>query len=309
MTRIHDDTNRVQGSTSGAQDGQAVAGGDVMAPAALSFMRPRPRPRIIEISAVAVLVFLILAAIIPDLFTGLDPLAVNPSHAFRPPSFEHWFGTDESGRDVFSRVIHGSRPSLLIGISATAIGMGLALVLGVLGGIGARPLDFAVTRVNEVLFALPGLLLALVFIAVTGPGVMTSTIAVGLSTAPGYARIIRSQIRAVKNSAYVEAATVLGRTPWTILRRHILPNAVAPVFVLATLGVGQAIVWASSLSYLGLGAVPPAAEWGAMLAAGRTYMSVAWWMTVYPGVFIVLAAAASTALGRSLQSRTRQGQW
>ena len=268
--------------------------------------RPGSRPKPGEVVAVATLAFLLIAAIVPTLFAPLDPLAISPADAFQPPSAARWFGTDESGRDVFTRVIHGARSSLLIGISATAIGMGLALVLGVLGGIGTRSVDFTVTRVNEVLFALPGLLLALVFIAITGPGIVTSTVAVGLSTAPGYARIIRSQVRSVKGSAYVEAATVLGRSPFTILRRHILPNAVAPVFVLATLGVGQAIVWASSLSYLGLGAVPPAAEWGAMLSAGRSYMAVAWWMTVFPGVFIVLAAASATSLGRSLQARTRQ---
>jgi peptide/nickel transport system permease protein len=218
----------------------------------------------------------------------------------------HWFGTDESGRDVFARTIHGARPSLLIGVTATVIGIGLALVLGILGGLGPKPVDYTVTRIGEVLFALPGLLLALVFIAIVGPGIVTSTIAVGISAAPGYARIIRSQIRGVRGAPYVEAATVLGRSRLTILRRHILPNAVGPVFVLATLGVGQAIVWASSLSYLGLGAVPPAAEWGAMLSAGRNYISIAWWLTVFPGLFIVLAAGAATSLGRSLQARTRQ---
>lgn len=268
---------------------------------------PGARPTLGEVVSMTVLVLLVAAAVFPGLFTPYDPLAINPAEAFRAPAPGHPFGTDESGRDVFSRVIHGARSSLLIGVSATAIGIGLALVLGLLGGLGSRPADFAVTRVNEVLFALPGLLLALVFIAIAGPGILTTTVAVGLSTAPGYARIIRSQVRAVRRSAYVEAATVLGRSPFTILRRHILPNAVAPVFVLATLGVGQAIVWASSLSFLGLGAVPPAAEWGAMLSVGRTYINVSWWMTVFPGVFIVLAAASATALGRSMQARTRQG--
>ena len=253
-----------------------------------------------------VLAFLLVAAVAPTLLAPGDPLAVNPASAFQGPSWSHWFGTDESGRDVYTRVIHGAGPSLLIGVTATVIGIMLALILGVLSGIGVRSLDFTITRFNEVLFALPGLLLALVFIAIVGPGIATTTIAVGLSTAPGYARIIRSQVISVRNSAYVEAAVVLGRSPWTILRRHVLPNAIAPVFVLATLGVGQAIVWASSLSYLGLGAVPPAAEWGAMLSAGRLYLSVAWWLTVFPGLFIVLAAAASTLLGRSLQARTRQ---
>ncbi len=268
--------------------------------------RPGSRVTLGEGVSVAVLVFLALAALVPGLFTSTDPLAINPAEAFQGPSPVHWFGTDESGRDVFARTIHGARPSLTIGVAATAIGMVLALALGILGGIGSRPVDYTVTRIGEVLFALPGLLLALVFIAIVGPGIVTSTIAVGISAAPGYARIIRSQIRAVRGAPYVEAAIVLGRSPSTILRRHILPNAIAPVFVLATLGVGQAIVWASSLSYLGLGAVPPTAEWGAMLSAGRSYIGNAWWLTVFPGIFIVLAAAAATSLGRAMQARTRQ---
>ncbi|WP_168627010.1 ABC transporter permease [Cryobacterium sp. BB307] len=279
-------------------------------PGALSHAGTRvgARPTVGEVLAVTALLLLVVAAIAPWLLTPFDPLAISPREAFQVPSFTHWFGTDESGRDVFARMIYGTRPSLIIGVAATAIGLVLALILGMLAGLGPRPVDYAVTRVGEVLFALPGLLLALIFITITGPGVVTSTIAVGIATAPGYARIIRSQLRAVRDAPFIEAATVLGRSRFTILRRHTLPNAIAPVFVLATLGVGQAIVWAASLSYLGLGAEPPAAEWGAMLNAGRTYISTAWWLTVFPGLFIVLAAAASTALGRSLQARTRQVQ-
>lgn len=268
--------------------------------------RPGARLRVGEMLAGAVILFLLTAAVFPGVLTTQDPYAINPAEAFSPPSLDHVFGTDESGRDVYSRVIFGAQASLLIGVAATGIGLGLALLLGVLGGFGSRAADFAVTRVNEVLFALPGLLLALVFIAIVGPGVVTSTIAVGLSTAPGYARIIRSQIVAVRGSAYVEAATVLGRSRASILWRHVVPNALAPIFVLATLGVGQAIVWASSLGFLGLGALPPTAEWGAMLSSGRSYINVAWWLTVFPGLFIVATAAASTVLGRAAQARTRQ---
>jgi len=269
-------------------------------------VRPGSRVTIGEIVSGGILLLLAIAAIAPWAIAPGDPLAISPSEAFSAPSLTHPFGTDESGRDVFTRVIHGAQSSLLIGVSATAIGVGLALILGTLGGLGTPAVDFSVTRLTEVLFALPGLLLALVFIAIAGPGIVTTTVAVGLSTAPGYARIIRSQIRSVRSSAFVEAAVVLGHGPSRILLRHILPNAIAPIFVLATLGVGQAIVWASSLSYLGLGAVPPAAEWGSMLSVGRTYINVAWWMTVFPGLFIVLAAASATALGRSMQARTRQ---
>jgi len=263
------------------------------------------RPRPAEIVSIAVLAFLVVAAVAPALLAPADPLAVHPSAGFLPPSFSHIFGTDESGRDIFTRVVHGTGPSLLIGLAATAIGVGLALVLGLLAGLGPRWLDFGTTRFIEVLFAFPGLLLALLFIVIYGPGAVTSTVAVGLATAPGYARIIRSQVLVVKNAPYIEAAVVLGRSRAYRVTHHLLPNVAGALFVLVTLGIGQSIVWASSLSYLGLGAVPPTAEWGAMLSAGRTYITSFWWMTFFPGVFIVLSAAATTILGRSLQQRVR----
>lgn len=253
--------------------------------------------------AAAIAVFLILAAVVPWWLAPTDPLAIDPSAAFGSPSAAHWLGTDESGRDIYSRIIHGARPSLLIGAAATALGLGLALVLGLASGLGGRWLDAGIGRIVEVMLALPGLLLALVFIALAGPGVGTTIVAVGLTTAPGYARIIRSQARALRGSAMIEAARVLGHSPGRILIRHLLPNALGPVLVLATLGIGQAVIWASALSFLGLGQAPPAPEWGAMLAAGRTYLGSAWWMTFFPGLAIVATAAVSTVLGRSLQRR------
>lgn len=265
----------------------------------------RLRPTAAESVSAAVIVFLILCAVAPGLIAPADPLGINPPDAFQGPTLAHWFGTDESGRDLFTRVVHGAAPSLLIGVAATAIGIGLAAILGTAAGLGPRSLDFGTNRLLEVMFAFPGLLLALLFIVIYGPGVVTSTIAVGLATAPGYARIIRSQMLSVRGAAYVEAALVLGRTPWQRLSHTILPNVAGTLFVLVTLGVGQSVVWASSLSYLGLGAQPPTAEWGAMLSAGRTYISSAWWMTFYPGLFIVLSASAATVLGRALQVRTR----
>lgn len=254
----------------------------------------------------AVLLFFILAATAPNLLAPIDPLAINPVEAFSAPGAGHFLGTDESGRDIYSRIIHGSRASLLIGAAATAIGLVLALVLGILAGFGGRWLDFGVGRILEVLFSLPGLLLALVFIALAGPGVSTTVIAVGLTTAPGYARLIRAQILALRTSPMVEAATVLGRSRARILTVHILPNALSPIVVLATLGLGQAILWSASLSFLGLGSPPPAPEWGTMLSAGRTYLALAWWMTLFPGLAIVLVAAAATVLSRSLKSRGPQ---
>ncbi len=275
---------------------------------ALSSRAPAHRSRVrpAELVAVTVLVFLLVAAIAPWLLTPIDPRAIDPSSSFLPPSLAHPFGTDESGRDILARVLHGTGPSMLIGLSATAIGIGLGLVLGLLSGLGPRWLDFATTRFIEVLFAFPGLLLALLVIVIYGPGLVTSTIAVGLATAPGYGRLIRSQVRVIRGEPYLESALVLGRSRSHRIRRHLLPNLAGSLFVLATLGVGQSIVWASSLSYLGLGAVPPTVEWGAMLAAGRTYLSSFWWMTFFPGLFIVLSAAATTVLGRSMQNRVRE---
>ena len=261
--------------------------------------------RLTEVAAGAVVLFLLVAAVAPSLIAPGDPLAIHPLQSFQAPSPAHWFGTDESGRDIFTRVVHGTGASVLIGLAATAIGVGLALVFGLLSGLGPRWLDFGTTRVLEVLFAFPGLLFALLFIVIFGPGVVTSTIAVGLSTAPGYARLIRSRVLVVRRAPYIEAALVLGRSRTHRVVRHLLPNVAGSLFVLATLGIGQAIVWASSLSYLGLGAVPPAAEWGAMLSAGRTYLSSFWWMTFFPGLFIVLAAVSTTLLGRGFQQRTR----
>ncbi|SEN66061.1 ABC transporter permease [Cryobacterium luteum] len=258
-----------------------------------------------EATAGLLAVFLLVAAVTPQLLALGDPLGIDPLSAFMPPTGAHVFGTDESGRDIFTRVVHGTQYSLVIGAAATAIGLGLGIVLGTLAGMLGRVVDFTVNRFLEVLFAFPGLLLALLFIVIFGPGVATATIAVGLSTAPGYARIIRAQLITVRSAAFVEAATVLGRTRWQILLRHILPNTLAPLLVLATLGIGQAIVWAATLSYLGLGAEPPTAEWGAMLSAGRTYITSAWWMSFFPGLFIVLTAVTATVLGRSIDRRMR----
>lgn len=283
----------------------------LQAPPVRVISRPshRPRRRRLRANLVipsAILGLLVLAATLPGLLAPGDPLAMEPANAFAHPSLAHPFGTDESGRDIFTRVIHGARDSLGIGLMATVIGVGLGLVLGVIAGWGSQAVDFGVNRILEVLFAFPSLLLALLVITILGPGEMAITLAVGLSTAPGYARIIRSQVLSVKTSGYVEASIVQGRSKWFLIRRHVLPNVAAPLFVLVTLGVGQAIVWASSLSFLGLGTTPPAPEWGSMLAAGRGYMSIAWWITFFPGLFIVLSAAATTILGHSLQQRQKE---
>lgn len=243
---------------------------------------------------------ILIAAFFPAVLAPDNPLAVAPAEAFQSPSLQHLFGTDESGRDVYTRVIHGTADSLTIGISATALGMGIAILLAVLAAFGPRWIDASILRLLEVLYAIPALLLALLIIAFTGPGTTPAIIAVGLSTAPGYSRLIRTQLHTLVNSEMFDAATVLGHSQWQKVRNHLIPNTLATLLALVTLGIGQAVIWASALSFLGLGTPPPAPEWGAMLANGRTYLHFAWWMTVFPGAAIVLIAAGATLLGRSV---------
>lgn len=271
---------------------------------ALRLARPRAGvlPPTVWLSLL-VLGFIVVAAIAPALVTSQGPYAVHLDQAFQAPSLQHLFGTDQSGRDVYTRVVYGARQSVLIGLGATALGLGVATLLGVAAGLGGKLADATISRFIEVLFSFPGLLLALLLVAIFGTGAGTQIVAVGIAAAPGYARMIRGQVIAVKGSGYVEASRALGHSPWRTTRRTIMPNAARPLVVLATLGVGQAIVWASALSFLGLGVAPPAPEWGAMLDAGRDYIQTAWWLTVCPGAVIVAFTLAATSLGRHLQQR------
>jgi peptide/nickel transport system permease protein len=250
--------------------------------------------------ALACLVLLLVAVAWPALVAPGDPLAIAPADAFQAPSAAHPFGTDESGRDILTRIVHGAGASAGIGLAATALGIGLGLVIGFAAGLGPAWLDAALGRAVEVLFALPTLVMALLLVAILGPGTGSSILAIGLATAPGYARILRSRVRGVARSDYVGYARLEGTGPLTLFARHIAPNTLWPLVSTATLGIGQAIVWVSALSFLGLGSPPPSPEWGAMLNAGRVYISTGWWMTVFPGLAIVATATVLTVLGRRL---------
>jgi peptide/nickel transport system permease protein len=258
--------------------------------------------------AVAFALLLAVAALAPQVLTTHLPTAIDYGAALQPPSFAHVFGTDESGRDLYTRIVWGARESLLIGLGAAAVGVSVALVLGTIAALGVKPAAIVVDRFVEVMFAFPALLLALLLIAIAGPSAGTEVLAVGLGTAPGYARMIRGQILGAKNSGYVEAATALGHSRSRIIRSHILPNALRPLVAVFALSVGQSIVWASSLSFLGLGVAPPSSEWGALLDAGRAYITQAWWLVVVPGLVIVAVALAATTIGRHLQTYLEKGE-
>ncbi len=253
--------------------------------------------------SLAVVAFFALAALRPSLLASGDPLKIDLSATLLPPSWEHPLGTDQSGRDLYTRIIHGARESLLIGLGATALGMALAIALGFLAGLGGRIADLLVGRLLEVAFAFPVLLFALLLVTVRGPSAATLVVAVGLGSAPGYARMVRGQVLAIRQEGYVEAAHALGHGTGRVIRRHIFPNAMRPLLAVFTLGVGQSIVWASGLAFLGMGVAPPSPEWGALLDAGRVYITSAWWLEVMPGLAIVGVALAVTSLGRAVQRR------
>lgn len=276
-------------------------------------IRTRPQVRLSRLpwglyAAGLLVVLLAVAAVAPQLLATHDPYALAYDDALQGPSFAHWFGTDESGRDLYSRVIFGTRESLLIGLGAAIVGIVLAVLLGSIAALAVKPAAVVVDRFVEVMFAFPTLLLALLLIAIAGPSALTAIFAVGLGTAPGYARMIRGQILAAKGSPYVEAATALGHSRPRIVRAHILPNALRPLVAVFALAVGQSIVWASGLSFLGLGVAPPSSEWGALLDAGRPYITQAGWLEVIPGLVIVAVALAATTIGRHLQSYLEKGE-
>ncbi|MES2025851.1 MAG: ABC transporter permease [Pseudomonadota bacterium] len=260
------------------------------------------RPGLV-LAAIFVL-FLIVAALQPSWITSGDPLAASARDAFRLPSAVHWLGTDENGRDVWTRLIYGVRPSLLMGLAATVIGLIFGVTIGLFAGLGNRIVDNLLMRVIDVLLSFPDLLLALVIITFWGQGMFNTIVAVGVASVPRYARMVRAQTYSVRHAQYVEAATTLGLRRSTIILRHVLPNTIKPVLILATIGIGGKIAAGAALSFLGFGAPPPSPEWGSMLSVGRNFLSNAWWLVTAPGVAVTLTVISITALGRELLLRS-----
>lgn len=256
------------------------------------------------IAAALFLLLLTLAAIHPALLTSIDPQAADANDAFLAPGAAHWLGTDENGRDVLARLIYGVRASLVMGICATVIGVGAGIAIGLAAGLGGRFADGVAMRLIDVLVAFPELLLALAIITFWGPGLSNAIVAVGVASIPRYARLARAQSRLVRNAGYVEAATTLGLRPLTLIWRHVLPNSIKPVLVLATIGVGQVIAAGAALSFLGFGAPPPAPEWGSMLSVGRNYLANTVWLVIAPGAAVTLTVLAVTTIGRELVARS-----
>lgn len=230
-----------------------------------------------------------------------DPLAVNPINALLPPSGEHWMGTDTLGRDMTSRVIYGARISLRLGLVSVSIALTVGVLIGVLAGYLGGRVDGVLMRFVDILLAFPPLVLALVAVFALGPGLTNAMIAVGISSIPAYARITRGEVLSAKENLYVQSAQALGASTWVVMFRHIMPNIIAPNIVMAALGTGSAILAGAALSFLGLGAQAPLPEWGLMLSQGRGFMSLAWWLTVFPGLGIMVTVMAMNLLGDGLR--------
>jgi peptide/nickel transport system permease protein len=254
--------------------------------------------------SVVVVVLVVLAAFWPGLFSSQDPLHGVPSQNFHGPSGAHWFGTDELGRDLFSRVVHGAQLSL----KATLIAVGVAFVvggsLGLVAGFVGRWVEDVIMRLIDVMLSIPALFLSLALVTALGYGTVKVAIAVGIASVASFARVIRSEVLRVRQAVFVEAAHSYGARWYSVLARHVLPNAIGPIVVLATLDFGSAILQVSSLSFLGYGAPPPAPEWGTLISDGRNYLGNAWWLTALPGLTIAATVLATNRIARALD-----GEW
>ncbi len=249
----------------------------------------------------AVVVFFVAAAILAPYVAPHDPLATSWGAIRKPPSELYFFGTDELGRDVLSRVIWGARASLLAGLVSVCISLGLGLPIGLAAGYLGGWVDALISRITDAMLACPFLILAIALAAFLGPSLTNAMIAIGISATPVFIRLTRAQVLSVKVEDYVEAARALGNPHLRIALRHILPNVVAPLIVQATLAIAAAIIAEASLSFLGLGQQPPAPSWGSMLNTAKNYVDHAPWMAIWPGVSIFLLVLSFNLLGDGLR--------
>jgi len=258
----------------------------------------RHRGALVGIGIVTVLILIAFGQgiLAPQSATKIDITA-----ALRAPDQVHWMGTDQYGRDVYSRVIHGSSISLTIGFISVGIAATAGTAVGLMAGFYGGRVDGILMRIIDVMLAFPGILLALAIVSVLGPSLRNLMIAVGISAIPFYARLVRGSVLIAKEQLYVEAARVVGVPISTILIRHILPNVVAPIIIAATLGMGSAILAAAGLSFIGLGSQPPTPEWGRMLSEGRDYLRDGWWISTFPGIAIMLTVLGVNMLGDGLR--------
>lgn len=250
----------------------------------------------------SIVLLMVFAAIFAPLLTSYDPIRLSIPSRFQPPSAEHWFGTDQYGRDVFTRVLYGARYDLLIAILAVALAAGIGTPLGLLAGYFRGATDVLIMRFMDLLLAFPNILLAMTLAAVLGPSLDNAILAVAIVGVAGYARIAYASTLSAKAEVYVEAARALGASHHRLMIRAILPSILAPIVIRGTLGMGFTILLAAGLGFIGLGAQPPTPEWGAMINEGRNQVILGrWWTSVFPGLAIVLLVTGFNLLGDGLR--------
>ncbi len=249
----------------------------------------------------AIILIIMLMAIFAEVIAPYDYSQQNLSARFQKPSLEHLFGTDNFGRDIFSRVVYGARISLKVGLISVLVSVAAGGTLGAVAAFYGGRTDNIIMRILDVVLAIPGMLLAIAIAATLGAGLGNMMIAIGIGSVPGYARVVRASVLTVKEQDYIEVARSIGASDVRIIFRHILLNAMAPILVQATLGVAGAILSCASLSFLGLGIEPPTPEWGSMLSSTRQYISQYWWLTAFPGGMIMLTVYALNVLGDGLR--------
>jgi len=256
-----------------------------------------PRGRLMRWLAIAFLALLAGWALVPGLFASGSPTAVNPVAALLGPSGHYLLGTDQYGRSVYTELVYGARPALEVGLACTLIGGLTGSAVGIIGGYLGGWADMAVMRLIDILLALPGLFLALIFIAALPRTVPNEILAISISTVPIFARVLRGQALQVRSLLFIDAATVTGVRRRAIVWRHVVPNCMAPAVVLAAVNIGVAIVVAASLNFLGLGPSEGVLDWGALIASGQNYINQDWWISVFPGLTVALLVIAVSIIG------------
>jgi len=254
----------------------------------------------IAMIGLAIILFWAVTALVAPISGIRDPLGQTIEYRLKPPSAQYWFGTDELGRDVFSRVIYGARISLPIGFVVILFAVLMGSLVGASTGYFGGWYDLLVMRLADITLAFPSIVLALAIAAVLGPSLVNALIAMVLVWWPEYARLMRSQVMSIKTHDYVMSSVALGASSGRVLLTHVLPNAIAPILVKASLDAGSAILNIAALSFIGLGAVPPTAEWGAMISSGR-YQFYSWWLTTFPGIAILMVVLGYNFLGEGVR--------
>ncbi|MEH7546277.1 ABC transporter permease [Neobacillus vireti] len=252
-------------------------------------------------TSTVIVLFIIACAIFPKWIAPFSPTYMNAEYILSKPSANHWFGTDYFGRDVFSLVIYGSQDSLIIGVTSVLIGGIIGGSIGALAGYIGGFVDVILMRVIDILMTIPGILLALAIAAALGPSLFNIVLAVAASAIPGYARVMRGQMMSIKKRKFVAASCSIGTPSWRIFLWHILPNSWSPLLVLGTIGLGTSILIGSGLSFLGLGTIKEIPDWGALLSQGRGYLTVAWWISTFPGLAITLFVLSINIIGDKLR--------